>query len=59
MLMLIIQSNVGIYYSDNLLFRYIVRIFLWFALGILIIFILDIIEDQFPTLHLDVLIVLK
>lgn len=57
--MLIIQSNVGIYYSDNLLFRYIVRIFLWFALGILIIFILDIIEDQFPTLHLDVLIVLK
>lgn len=59
MLMLIIQSNVGIYYSDNLLFRYIVRIFLWFALGILIIFILDIIEDQFPTLHLDELIVLK
>lgn len=57
--MLIIQSNVRIYYSDNLLFRYIVRIFLWFALGILIIFILDIIEDQFPTLHLDVLIVLK
>lgn len=57
--MLIIQSNFGIYYSDNLLFRYIVRIFLWFALGILIIFILDIIEDQFPTLHLDVLIVLK
>lgn len=57
--MLIIQSNVGIYYSDNLLFRYIVRIFLWFALGILIIFILDIIEDQFPTLDLDVLIVLK
>lgn len=57
--MLIIQSNVGIYYSDNLLFRYIVRIFLWFALGILIIFMLDIIEDQFPTLDLDVLIVLK
>lgn len=55
--MLIIQSNVGIYHSDNLLFRYV--FFLWFALGILIIFILDIIEDQFPTLHLDVLIVLK